>query len=90
MASKKAKNPLGYKQMPKWDGQRSGCKVGWKYYKDEAVAKEAQKVALHNAEIDWSLGYDFGYCAPGSIKLIGPDAQGEWVPFIGMFEVCTS
>lgn len=83
-----AKKPLGYKPMPKYDGLREGCKVGWRYYRDKAVAEEACKIARYNAVIDASLGYDFGYCSPGSMRLVGSDAKGDWVPFIGMYEVC--
>jgi len=88
--AKKVKNPLGYKPMPKHDGQRVGCKVGWCYYKDEKVAREAAKIAQHNARIAASEGYDFGYCSPGSVTKVGPDAKGDWLPFIGMWEVCVS
>lgn len=88
--AKRVKNPLGYKQLPMNDGMRSGCKVGWRYYKDEAVAKQAAEIARHNANIDAGLGYDFGYCSPGSITKVKDDATGDWAPFRGMYEVCVS
>lgn len=56
--TRKAKQvkPLGYKQMPPDDGMRSGCKVGWRYYKDKTIAEEAAKIARHNADIDAAQG----------------------------------
>lgn len=75
---------LGYKPMPPADSERSGCKVGWRYYRNAAIAKEAAKIARHNADIDASLGYDFGFQSPGSLQLI--DA-GEYE---GLYEVCVS
>lgn len=72
--------------MPESVKSRAGCKVTWQYYSDKAIAEEASKVAMHNAAIDASLGYDFGYCAPGSIRLIG----NEWPEYQGLYEVCTS
>ena len=61
---------LDYMPMPKPDVYRGGCKVSWHYYKDEATAKKAVEAAIHNAKIDESLGYDFGYVSPGSIKQV--------------------
>lgn len=57
-----------YASYPKEADGRSGCKVGWLYYETEAEAMEAAKAAKHNAQIQWSLGYDFGYCVPGFIR----------------------
>jgi len=80
----KAKQKLDYRQMPAAVAIRSGCKVGWKYYRTEAEAKAAAVIARHNAKIDASQGYDFGYCSPGSVSLV---REGE---FAGLYEVCTS
>jgi len=57
---------------------RVGCKVSWNYYDKLADAEACSKAAIHNAEIQESLGYDFGYCSPGSIR------QRE----NGQYEVC--
>ncbi len=78
------KRKLGYKVMPPADGLRVGCKVSWNYYRDESVARKAGEIALHNAKIDESLGYDFGYQSPGSVVLV---KDGERA---GMWEVCCS
>lgn len=60
--------------------RETGCKVGWLYYDNEADALEASKAARHNGLIDRDLGYDFGYCSPGSVTKTD---NGEW-------EVCVS
>jgi len=75
-----------YHDYPKYDGLRSGIKVSWYYYKNRADAETAAKAARFNAEIQQSLGYDFGYCAPGSIYEVGPDRNMP--DKLGMFEVC--
>lgn len=73
--------PLGYQPMPSGEvRQRSGCKVGWYYYADEATAQRAAKIARHNAAIDAGQGYDFGYCSPGSVRKMQD----------GTYEVCVS
>lgn len=77
----KRKSAPAYKDYPKSDEQRSGIKVSWLYYKDRAMADEAAVAAKHNAAIQASLGYDFGYCSPGYVT-----AHQEFHP--GMFEVC--
>lgn len=71
--------------MPKEVDLRSGCKVSWYYYATKEEAEAAAKIARHNADIDESLGYDFGYCWPGTIY--GPDEQ-KFKP--GLWEVCVS
>ena len=73
-----------YKTLPTPIKTRSGIKVGWYYYADEETARKAGNLALHNARIDANLGYDFGYQAPGSVRLI---KEGE---FAGLWEVCKS
>lgn len=86
----KAKKPLGYKQMPKEDALRVGIKVSWRYYRSEEVAREAAKIAVHNAEIDASLGYDFGYQSPGSVRKMPDNMEGTWAEYNGLWEVCES
>ncbi len=56
-----------YADYPEYVTIRTGCKVGWITYNDLETAKEAAKAAQHNADIQWSLGYDFGYMMPGHI-----------------------
>ena len=75
MTSKTKK--LGYRDYPTPEKQRGGCKVSWNYYDNEVDAKKCSEAAYHNSLIDASLGYDFGYCAPGSIREVE-----------GLFEVC--
>lgn len=69
-------------QYPEPDAQRSGCKVGWYYYRDETKAKAASDCAKRDAIIQASLGYDFGYPSPGYITKI---REGERA---GMWKVC--
>lgn len=71
-----------YMQYPQEDDRRSGCKVSWNYYRDKAKAEECAKAAVHNARLQEQAGYDFGYCAPGSIEQI---KKGDRA---GMYEVC--
>lgn len=56
---------------PKYDGMECGCKVSWYFYKDRDEAERASSVARKNAVIYSRLGYDFGYCSPGSIEKVG-------------------
>jgi hypothetical protein len=48
--------------------------------------EQAAKIAEHQADIQWSLGYDFGYCSPGTIDWVEPEHScgGE----NGRWEVC--
>jgi hypothetical protein len=46
----------------------TGCKVGWKVYGELFEAEDCAEAAKFNAKIQESLGYDFGYCSPGSIE----------------------
>lgn len=75
-----------YMPYPKEDGLRSGIKVSWHYYKDRAAAEQCSEAARHNGIIQENLGYDFGYCMPGSIDVVG-DNRGM-PERIGWFEVC--
>jgi hypothetical protein len=63
---------------PAYQGHRTGAKVSWRIYDKLEDAKAASRAARYNAEIDASLGYDFGYCTPGSIDVLED----------GRFEVC--
>lgn len=56
------------KPIPKALEYISGCKVSWRVYATKEEAEAAADVARHNARIDASLGYDFGYLSPGSIS----------------------
>jgi hypothetical protein len=67
-----------YMAYPATDDIRSGCKVGWRIYRDRVLAEACAVAARHNAEIKAEQGYDFGYCAPGSITVLDD----------GRFEVC--
>jgi hypothetical protein len=78
-------NPFGvWQQYPEPQGHRSGCKVSWNYYADRADAEKCAEAAKHNARIQVSQGYDFGYCSPGWIQQIAADRE----EFAGLFEVC--
>lgn len=57
---------------------RSGNKVGWYYYDKRIDAERCSKAAEYNADIFARAGYDFGYCTPGSIRVLSG----------GQFEVC--
>lgn len=86
MANKPRQKKYDYKRYPKEDGLRSGIKVCWHYYRKREDAEAASIAAKHNAAIQLGLGYDFGYCMPGSIELVG-DNRGM-PDKIGMWEVC--
>ena len=72
-----------YKPYPEPDGIRVGCKVMWNYYRDRKAAEECSKAAEYNAHIQRDLGYDFGYCSPGSIRTAHESSE-----YAGMWEVC--
>ena len=67
-----------YISYPPPQDTRSGCKVSWNIYGSMEEALVCSRVAKYNAKIDAAMGYDFGFCAPGSIDEL-PD---------GRFEVC--
>lgn len=48
--------------------QRTGGKVSWNYYTDRETADACAKAAIHNARLDAALGYDFGFCVPGTVR----------------------
>jgi hypothetical protein len=74
----KRKRKLDWRHYPNEYKYRGGCKVAWHTYRTRKEAEECAEAARHNAVIKESLGYDFGYCSPGSITVL-PD---------GKFEVC--
>lgn len=76
MTIRSSNNP--YLPYPPHRAYRGGVKVGWYLYETEEQAKLASKAAQHNARIKEGLGYDFGFCAPGTIL---PNDDGT-------FEVC--
>ena len=77
----KRKPDFDWKSYPDPDKTRCGIKVTWNYYKDRAQAEECAKAAKHNAVRQMELGYDFGYCSPGTIHA----GNGEYA---GLWEVC--
>lgn len=54
-------------KLPEYTIKDVGCKVSWYSFKTEEDAKKASEIAIHNAAIDASNGYDFGFCSPGQI-----------------------
>jgi len=93
MAKRKAARPNPYatwRQYPTPDARRGGCKVSWHYYADKAKADKCAEAARHNAVIAEREGFDFGYCAPGSLTRIPATAgiKHGGVDVSGMFEVC--
>lgn len=85
MANKPRKKQYDYKPYPPYQRVRTGCKVSWYYYAKKEDAEQAAEVAKHNAAIQASLGYDFGYQSPGySIQLMGD----SWPSYQGLWEVC--
>ena len=73
-----------FRPYPQEQGYRGGCKVAWHYYDKLEDAQAASKAAIHNAQIQWDLGYDFGYCSPGSIRRM----DNPSIPNHGRYEVC--
>jgi hypothetical protein len=73
-----AKKPNPYHDYPKADDMRTGNKVGWRIYSKREDAEACAEAAKHNARIQASLGYDFGYQSPGSITEL-PDGRYEVV-----------
>jgi hypothetical protein len=49
---------------------RSGAKVGWRTYATMEDAEKCAAAAKHNARIQESYGYDFGFQAPGEIRKV--------------------
>ncbi len=74
MAAKPRKKAHDYLPYPPQQDSRVGCKVSWYIYAKREDAETAAIAAQHNATIQSELGYDFGYCSPGSIEQVG----GGW------------
>ena len=76
------KREYDWRSYPEPLEQRSGCKVSWLYYDSREEAETAARAAVHNARISESLGYDFGYCSPGSIDPVPESTvdvrKGKW------------
>lgn len=47
--------------------QRSGCKVGWSIFDNEAEAQACADEAAKQRDRMFKQGYDFGYQWPGAI-----------------------
>jgi hypothetical protein len=65
---------MAYMKYPVPDDMKSGCKVGWYYYCDLEKARACSEAAINNAKRKQNLGYDFGYCSPGSIEITPSEA----------------
>ena len=77
-----------YAVYPDTPNIRVGGKVSWRYYDRLIDAQRCAEAAKRNAIRQSGLGYDFGYCMPGSIRKIkdADDVAGEHN--IGKYEVC--
>jgi len=67
-----------YRDYPATDDFDSGIKVGWRMYAKLSDAEKCATAARYNARIKAGMGYDFGYCLPGSIEKLDD----------GRFRVC--
>lgn len=76
---------MEWMQYPPEQASRSGCKVSWNYYASEADAKACSIAAINNGQMQMNRGYDFGYCAPGSVRKPEP---GSKVFYPDLYEVC--
>ena len=84
MAAKPRKKRVNlYRPYPEYQALRSGCKVSWYYYAKKEDAEAAAEAARWNAQVQWNLGYDFGYQSPGSSI-----QQSDWAEYKGLWEVC--
>lgn len=81
--SKAQNQKLPWKPYPEAVAYRGGCKVSWRYYRDEDTAVKASAVAVWNGRIRRQLGYDTGYCTAGSVRRVP-----EGVEHAGLWEVC--
>ena len=72
-----------YDDYPTPKEKRIGAKVKWYYYDNEADARLASGTAEREAMALASLGYDFGFQAPGSIR---PPRVGAF--HADLYEVC--
>ena len=60
---------------------KSGCKVGWAIYDNEAEATERSETEAVNRDRMFGQGYDFGYQWPGAVKHFDehPDYGECWI-----------
>ena len=77
-----------WRKYPPEQAMRSGCKVSWNYYDSREDAEACSEAARHNAVRQRQLGYDFGYCSPGSIMWAEPGKGGKQAGENGRWEVC--
>lgn len=82
------RNKPEWKDYPLTDKTRTGIKVSWNYYVSENAANICAEAAKHNARIQMDKGYDFGYCAPGSITKMTSEKPHGREELAGTFEVC--
>ncbi len=68
-------HPYNHDQKPA--SQRVGNKVRWETFATREEAEKCAAWALQEAQIKFEMGYDAGYCSPGSIT----EKDGK-------FEVC--
>lgn len=74
-------------QAPEPVNFRVGCKVMWNYYKTREEAEIAAQHARAEARERAAQGFDFGYCAPGSIEFKDPERYPN-SEYKGLYEVC--
>lgn len=74
MKSKKTIYPE-YPDVPLAVESRSGCKVSWETHATHEAAVKVSKYASELAFIKMDQGFDFGYCAPGSIEKVSNGYQ---------------
>jgi hypothetical protein len=86
---KRDTTPRSVDLRPKPVAYRSGCKVSWNYYATLAEAEIAKGYAIEQGRRDAALGYDFGFCSPGSVHYIDPEKYPN-SKYAGLFEVCFS
>lgn len=74
-----------WQQYPTPVRHRGGCKVSWNYYRLESEARQCARIAVENAVIAQEEGFEFGYCAPGSVRRVRDEFGGM---YRGLWEVC--
>ena len=58
------------KAYPKAVAKRSGCKVGWLYYRTQDEANKASRLAEKQGIDKARRGYDFGFQMPGNVRYV--------------------
>jgi hypothetical protein len=88
--TKRERPKYDYQPYPEPVEKRIGIKVSWYYFTEREQAETCAKAARHNAGIQASLGYDFGYNSPGYIRQLTKDTDyGEGrILKATLFEVC--